>query len=50
MCGAFYSNDIKTFLNQNEDEDEMFGVITKNDKYDSAWKQKDAWITQIHCS
>ena len=27
MCSAFYSNDIKTFLNQNEDE--IFGIIAK---------------------
>lgn len=45
MCSAFYSNDIKTFLNQNEDE--IFGIITKNDEFDSACKQKDAWIAQI---
>lgn len=45
MCSAFYSNDIKTFLNQNEDE--IFGIIVKNDEFDSACKQKDAWIAQI---
>ena len=45
MCSAFYSNDIKTFLNQNEDE--IFGIIAKNDEFDSACKQKDAWIAQI---
>lgn len=45
MCSAFYSNDIKTFLNQNEDE--IFGIIAKNDKFNSACKQKDAWIAQI---
>ena len=45
MCSAFYSNDIKTFLNQNEDE--IFGIIAKNDEFDSASKQKDAWIAQI---
>lgn len=45
MCSAFYSNDIKTFLNQNEDE--IFGIIAKNDEYDSVCKQKDAWIAQI---
>ncbi|MDD6957523.1 MAG: DUF2075 domain-containing protein [Sphaerochaetaceae bacterium] len=45
MCSAFYSNDIKTFLNQNEDE--IFGIIAKNDEFDSTSKQKDAWIAQI---
>lgn len=45
MCSAFYSNNIKTFLNQNEDE--IFGIIAKNDEYDSVCKQKDAWIVQI---
>ena len=45
MCSAFYSNDIKTFLNQNEDE--IFGIIAKNEEFDSASKQKDAWIAQI---
>ena len=45
MCSAFYSNDIKTFLNQNEDE--IFGIIAKKDEYDSVCKQKDAWIAQI---
>lgn len=45
MCSAFYSNDIKTFLNQNEDE--ILGIIAKNDEFDSACKQKDAWIAQI---
>lgn len=45
MCSAFYSNNIKAFLNQNEDE--IFGIIAKNDEYDSICKQKDAWIVQI---
>ena len=45
MCSAFYSDNIKTFLNQNEDE--IFGIIAKNDEYDSVCKQKDAWIEQI---
>lgn len=45
MCSAFYSNNIKTFLNQNEYE--IFGIIAKNDEYDSVCKQKDAWIAQI---
>ena len=33
------------YLNQNEDE--IFGIIAKNDEYDSVCKQKDAWIAQI---
>ncbi len=45
MSSTFYSNSIKNFLNQNEDE--IFGIIAKNDEYDSVCKQKDAWITQI---
>ncbi|MBO7672904.1 hypothetical protein J6S88_05790, partial [bacterium] len=45
MCSAFYSNSIKNFLSQNEDE--IFGIIAKNDEYDSVCKQKDAWIAQI---
>ena len=45
MSSAFYSNDIKSFLNQNENE--IFGIIAKNDEYDSVCKQKDAWIAQI---
>ncbi len=45
MCNAFYSNNINLFLNQNENE--ILGIIAKNDEYDSACKQKDAWIAQI---
>lgn len=45
MCNAFYSSNIKDFLTRNEDE--IFGIITKNDEYDSTCKQKDAWIEQI---
>lgn len=45
MCSAFYSNSIKNFINQSEDE--IFGIIAKNDEYDSVCKQKDAWIEQI---
>ena len=37
MCSAFYRNDIQTLLNQNEDE--IFGIIAKNDEFDSACKQ-----------
>ena len=45
MCSAFYSDSIRNFLSQNEDE--IFGIIAKNDEYDSVCKQKDAWIAQI---
>lgn len=45
MCSAFYSNSIKNFLNQNENE--IFGTIAKNDEYDSVYRQKEAWIAQI---
>lgn len=44
MCGAFYSNSISSFLIQNENE--IFGIITRNDENDSVDKQKDAWIIQ----
>ena len=45
MCSAFYSDSISKFLQQNENE--IFGIIAKNDEYDSVCKQKDAWIEQI---
>lgn len=45
MTNAFYSNSIKNFLTQNRDE--IFGIIAKNDEYDSLCKQKEAWIEQI---
>lgn len=45
MCSAFYSASISEFLQQSENE--IFGIIAKNDEYDSACKQKDAWIEQI---
>lgn len=45
MCSAFYSDSINKFLQQSENE--IFGIIAKNDKYDSICKQKDAWIEQI---
>lgn len=45
MCSVFYSDSISKFLQQNENE--IFGIIAKNDKYDSVCKQKDAWIEQI---
>ena len=46
MCSAFYSSSIKEFFARSEDE--VFGIIAKNDEYDSACKQKDAWLEQIH--
>ena len=45
MCSAFYSDTIKNFLNQSENE--IFAIIVKNDEYDSVHKQKEAWIAQI---
>ena len=45
MSSAFYSNDIKSFLNQSEDE--IFGIISKANEYDLRIKQKDAWCSQI---
>ena len=45
MSRAFYSNDIKSFLNQSENE--IFGIISKNNEYDLRIKQKDAWCSQI---
>ena len=45
MVNSFYENTIKNFLKQSENE--IFGIITKNDAYDSVCKQKDAWIKQI---
>lgn len=45
MCRAFYSDLISNFLQQSENE--IFAIIVKNDEYDSACKQKDAWIEQI---
>lgn len=45
MSSAFYSNDIKSFLHQSEDE--IFGIISKANEYDLLIKQKDAWVLQI---
>lgn len=45
MCNSFYSDSIINFLSQSENE--IFGIIAKNDEYDSASKQKDAWLSQI---
>ena len=45
MSSAFYSNDIKSFLHQSEDE--IFGIILKANEYDLLIKQKDAWVLQI---
>ena len=45
MSSPFYGDSIENFLHQNENE--IFGIIAKNDEYDSVFKQKDAWIAQI---
>lgn len=45
MSSAFYSRSIENFLSQNEDE--ILGIIAKNDEYDTVCKQKDAWVNQI---
>ena len=45
MCNSFYSDSIINFLSQSENE--IFGIIAKNDEFDSASKQKDAWLSQI---
>lgn len=45
MSSPFYGDSIENFLHQNENE--IFGIIAKNDEYDSVFKQKEAWIAQI---
>jgi len=45
MCSAFYSNSISKFLQQSENE--IFGIIAKNNGFNLVCKQKDAWIEQI---
>lgn len=45
MSSPFYGDSIENFLQQNENE--IFGIIAKNDEYDSVFKQKEAWIAQI---
>lgn len=41
----FYKNSISSFLCQNEDE--IFGLLSKNDEYDTAATQKFAWMQEI---
>ena len=41
----FYRNTISSFLCQNEDE--IFGLLSKNDEYDTAATQKFAWMQEI---
>ena len=45
MSSPFYGDSIENFLHQNKNE--IFGIIAKNDEYDSVFKQKEAWIAQI---
>lgn len=42
---AYYKNSISNYINQNEDE--ILGIITKNDEFDSTFLQKQAWQKQI---
>ena len=41
----FYKNSIADFLRQNEDE--IFGLLSRNDEYDTMATQKFAWIDEI---
>lgn len=41
----FYNNTIASFLRQNEDE--IFGLLSRNDEYDTMSTQKFAWIDEI---
>lgn len=41
----FYRNSIHDFLHQNDDE--IFGILSRNDEYDTAFTQKSAWIEEI---
>lgn len=41
----FYNNTIASFLRQNEDE--IFGLLSRNDEYDTMSTQKSAWIEEI---
>ena len=41
----FYKNTIDAFLRQNEDE--IFGVLSRNDEYDTMATQKFAWLQEI---
>lgn len=42
---AFYSDLINKFLQQSENE--IFGIIARNNLFNTVCKQKDAWIEQI---
>lgn len=42
---VYYKNSILNFINQNEDE--ILGILTKNDEFDSSFLQKQAWQKQI---
>ena len=42
---TYYENSISDFIKQNEDE--ILGIITKNDEFDSTFLQKQAWQKQI---
>lgn len=42
---AYYKNSISNYINQNKDE--ILGIITKNDEFDSTFLQKQAWQKQI---
>lgn len=41
----FYTNSIKAFLRQNEDE--IMGLLSRNDEYDTMATQKKAWMDEI---
>lgn len=41
----FYKNAIAAFLRQNEDE--IFGMLSMNDEYDTMATQKFAWLDEI---
>ena len=41
----FYTNSIKAFLRQNDDE--ILGKLSRNDEYDTMATQKYAWIDEI---
>lgn len=45
MCNAFYADSISKFLQQSENE--IFGIIARNNLFNTVCKQKDAWIEQI---
>ena len=42
----FYTNSIKAFLLQNEDE--IIGKLSRNDEYDTMATQKYAWVDEIN--